>query len=112
MRNKRVVTHIIIGLLAILVVLMAAYIVQSYIHYSIWRTQRNYLKEPNAKIESWMTFQMVERQFGLDKGAIYGTINATSLRLNHHMTIDTFCKQYARNCTEVLDQLNKLRQSQ
>lgn len=84
------------------------FIAKSYGHYSLWKEYRNYFKEPNPQIESWMSLRTIEKRFNIVHEELYKTIGANSGSVNSHISLDVLCKEADKNCTEIIIKLNNL----
>ena len=95
----------------VLVVLIAIFLIRAYVHYVNLRIHRNYLRQPNAKIESWMSIHTVIRDFNLSNETIlFRELQINNSFANQRLTLDILCKKNHLNCSQVVDSLNALRQ--
>lgn len=106
-RNKKllVLYIIIIIFLALLFILFS---VRSYQHYSAWKEHRNYSKNLPEKIEPWMNFKTISIDFNIQEKEILNISGVNATSLNQGMNLELFCKQYKKNCTELVNTLNNL----
>jgi hypothetical protein len=104
---KRRRNYAIIILIIILAVLVLFSFLRAYIQYSNWKTQHNYFENPNPKIESWMTIKMISEQFNLTTTDILAEMKINNTPVNKHLTLELYCKQYHKDCTELIQRLNQ-----
>jgi uncharacterized protein YneF (UPF0154 family) len=103
---KRANKIIYIILILILAILFFLVILQSYDNYLTWKTNHNYLKQQNPEIESWMTINMISKNFNISYEKIFSELNVN--KTNVHVSLDRFCKQYRRDCGEIINNLNSI----
>jgi len=104
-RKKNVYTILVVILLIIFLVFLLSY--RAYVHYSVWKSHHNYFKNPNQKIESWMSPRMISRGFNIPMSEIFGVMRVNA-SMNRNTALDRFCKEYRENCTELVERLNTL----
>jgi len=96
---------IVIILLIVALVFLFSY--RAYVHYSTWNKHHNYFKNPNQKIESWMSLRMISKGFSISIDEIFGVMGVNA-SINRNTALDRFCKEYRENCTELVERLNTL----
>jgi|GEM_PF-1173189 len=110
-----VIVLIILGVIIFFLIILFA--VRAYHHYVELENHRDYFKQPNAPIQSWMTIRSVVRHYNLSEEKIYSELNVspgtliTELGIDNstvvdRLTIDTICAKKHLNCTTVVDRLN------
>lgn len=91
----------------VLLILFLAY--HTFINYHSWREHRNYFKNnPQPKIESWMTINMISNRFNITSVEILKEIGINKTQVNRHMALDRLCSEYKQNCIDVVNRLNTI----
>jgi len=104
-KKRSVYTAVVIILLIIALVFLFSY--KAYVHYSTWNQHHNYFKNPNQRIESWMSIRMISNGFNIPMNDIFSIMGVDS-SINKNTAIDRYCKEYNQNCTELVERLNTL----
>ena len=99
----------------ILVILLVAFLIlflfRAYIHFTELNAHRQYLKHPDAQIQSWMSIPTVAREYNISESDIYGVLNVSKKRTTSRLTLFQICRNYHLNCTEKIDRLDSLIQN-
>ena len=104
-KKRSVYTTLVVIFLIIALVFLLSY--RAYAHYFIWNKYHNYFKNPNQKIEAWMSIRMISNEFSIPIDEIF-TIMGVDSSINKNTAIDRYCKEYHQNCTELVERLNTL----
>lgn len=98
---------ILVGLIIILIAAFFLLAFEANNQYSIFQEKRHQIKQPE-KIESWMSFSQISKILKISPEALLERLNIT-LKLNPHINLDLYCKQYKQNCTLLVDRINELK---
>ena len=104
MKKSREIVYILIIL--VLVIIICFFLFKTYTNYTALRAHRNYLRQQNPSIESWMTLQTVITIFKVPQNIILKELQINDTLSNEKLTIDSICKQNHLNCTQVVNDLN------
>lgn len=105
--DKSKILHI--SLIFVLMLLIFIYSFRAYQHYGILKSHRSYFKQPNQDIQPWMTIRSVERHFNISQSEVFQELKINATATNQRLTIESICKKYKLNCTEVIIGLNSLK---
>lgn len=107
MRNSLQRKVVYIALIIVLIAFVFLFSLRAYRQYHVWRSYHNYFNQPNPKIESWMTIKLISQKFNITEEEISESLD-NQTRINCHISLNRFCKQYHQNCTEIVDRLNQI----
>lgn len=106
-KSQKQTLYISIIIILIVIALAILFSFRAYHNYFAWRSYHNYFNQSNPKIESWMTLNMISREFNISHADIIKELNITE-SINPHLNLDRFCRQYHQNCSKIIDRLNNL----
>jgi hypothetical protein len=106
-KNKNLYALIIIFL--IITAFIFFFLIRGYMNYAEWKDHRDYFKQSNTQIESWMSINLISTKFNLTTSQIYQEIGVNGTQINKHLTLDLFCKKYQKDCQVIINNLNNLK---
>jgi hypothetical protein len=117
----------------VILILIGVFSYRVYTQYNTLRNHRDYIRQPDAEIQPWMSVNTVVRRFNVSEDTILQVmnitkeqsailrrfnvserlfereINMTSNQTTIRQTLASICKQNHLNCTDVIQRLNELR---
>lgn len=133
MAKKKHNQHLQILIIVGIVILIGVFSYRLYTQYNTLRNHRDYIRQPDAEIQAWMSVNTVVRRFNISEDSILKEmnitkdqsmilrrfnvserfiereINMTSNQTTIRQTLANICKQNHLNCTDVIQRLNNLR---
>lgn len=97
---------ILVILILVIAALIFLFLFRAYNHYSAWRGNHTYFDRPDWKIESWMTLRTISTRFNITDSELFREVGVNEIKINPHITLDLFCKEYHQNCTDLVERLN------
>ncbi len=94
------------GVSFMLLVLALIFLGKAYIHYEEFKSHREYFKQPNPKIQPWMTIPTIVRYFNISESEIQQKLNITAATTERGMSMGDICIKKNINCTEIIKTLN------
>ena len=104
--KKSFYIYLIIIILLVSVIIFLS--IRAYHHYSSFKTYNTYFHSSNIKIESWMSFKTISKNFNLTEAQIIQEAGVNLSSVNNHLNLDRFCKEYHKDCTDLTNRLNQL----
>ena len=98
-----------VSLITALVLLIFLFSFRAYMHYTVLKSHREYFRQPNPEIQSWMTIHSVARHFNISESALFQEMNVSATMSNRRLTIEGICKKNNLDCNEMLIRLNLLK---
>ncbi len=103
--NNKILLVIIIIFLVLLSFLI---IYRAYTNYSQWRNYHNYFSQENPQIQSWMNLNTISKRFNLTDEELNQALDINGTKVNKHISLDRFCKEYNKECSVIVENLNQL----
>lgn len=98
--------YTVIIILLVIIAFMLFFFIKGYMDYAQWKSYRDYFKQPNPQIQSWMSVSLISTKFNLTKSQIYNDMGVNGSQINNHITLDLYCQQYHKDCSSILEKLN------
>jgi hypothetical protein len=92
-----------------LIILTVFFSIRTHNQYEILKDHRNYLKQQNIEIQSWMTINTVVNRFNMTNDYIYSELGIDNTYSWNRMTIQSICIKKKLDCTKIVANLNSLR---
>jgi hypothetical protein len=93
-------------IILVLVSLILIFSFKAYSNYLLLRNHRAYFRQPDQRIEPWMTVHQIIDRFHISNDTLYNELNLTNSPINERLTIDSICKQKHLDCIGILNKLN------
>ena len=106
MKNKK--NYHIVALLIFLLIFLAFSLFIAPRDYSLFKQRGEFAAESN-KIEPWMNLKTISSKFNITKETIIGKLNISEGNINSEASLARLCIQYKRNCTQIIEELNKIK---
>lgn len=106
--NKSQKKTIYILVIIFLLLLSFFFLFKAKVHYSTWKSYHNYFEQPNQQIESWMSIKTISNKFNISNSEIIKEMGTNNTKINPHMSLDVYCKQYHKDCADLIERLNNL----
>ena len=94
-------------LIAVLIVTFFVLTIEANNQYTIFQERRHQVKQPE-KIELWMSFSQVSKILEIPPENLFLRLNLTE-KINSHINLDLYCKQYHQNCSALVEKINDLK---
>jgi flagellar basal body-associated protein FliL len=108
MRDYKKPFYAAIVIIIILLLLMSIALFRAYRNFSVFEEHRNYFNSEEAKIEPWMNIHAITFNFNITQEQVVSYFNVSE-RINPEASLNRLCKQYNKNCTEIVADLNKIK---
>lgn len=101
--------YVAVVIIIILALLIALSMFRAYRNYALFEQHKHYFYGEEVKIEPWMNIHLITANFNITKEQIVTQFNISSNKINSEASIYRLCKQYKKNCTLILEELNKIK---
>ena len=98
-----------IAVIIILLVFIGLSAFLSYRNFSIFEKHKRYLNRDEAQVETWMNIKIITENFNITKQQIVGYFNISEFDIRSEASLNRLCKQYKKNCTQIVEELNKIK---
>ena len=110
-KNYKKHYHLALVIIIILVILMAIFIFRAYRNYSVFEQHRHYFSNSSKELEiqPWMNINLITSNFNITRVQIANSFNVTIDKIATEASLYRLCRQYRKNCNNIIDELNKIK---
>jgi len=98
--------YIYVVIILLIVALLFSALFRAHENYLRYKENKDYLSQPNKKIQGWMNIKIISANFNLSSQEIFKEMGVDETKINPHISLDRFCKEYNQNCTLLIERLN------
>lgn len=106
MGNKQNTNYVYVVVILILIAILFSILFRAYGNYSAYKEHKTYFNQPNPQIQGWMSIKTIFNNFNLSSQEIFKETGVNETKINIHMSLNRFCREYRQNCTLLIEKLN------
>ena len=106
MDEKQKPNYIYIVVILILLALLFSVLFKALGNYSVYKERKIYFSQSDPRIQDWMSIKIISTNFNLSSQDIINEMNVNGRKINPHISLKRFCKEYERNCILLIERLN------